>query len=122
MKKPFENRDACIVRIYPCCEWVPVGVEADEFDLIVARWVDAGGTVFDGRMVALRDSSIWRLPLIDDGFNAGMRFRDIARDDARQLGMLLPEMDATLASDELQRAIRGSGIAKVGPDGRFIPN
>jgi len=71
------------------------------------RWAEAGGTFFEGesdysegRMVALANDPIWTaisafgLPFPPFDFNSGMYTRDIARDEAEELGLLAPGEDA----------------------------
>lgn len=65
------------------------------------RWQAVGGQLYDGRMVALKDSSIWSnlgdSGLFDDGidsdvppyaFNSGMGWREVGRDEAIGLGII----------------------------------
>lgn len=65
------------------------------------RWQAVGGQLYDGRMVALKDSPIWSnlgdSGLFDDGidsdvppyaFNSGMGWREVGRDEAIGLGII----------------------------------
>lgn len=65
------------------------------------RWKKAGGEIYDGRMIALKNSVIWeRLgdpTIFDDAlgnpyppfaFNSGMDVRDVTRDEAERLGVI----------------------------------
>jgi hypothetical protein len=58
------------------------------------RWVAAGGQVFSGRMIALKNTQIWTeisrfgLPYPPFDFNSGMSIRDIDRGTAIQLGLI----------------------------------
>lgn len=60
------------------------------------RWVEAGGKLVDGRMVALKTDPIWTkisrfgTPWPPFDFGSGMGLRDISRQEAEQLGLLEP--------------------------------
>lgn len=71
-----------------------------------ARWIKVGGQSFGGRMIALKNDPIWdRLgdsEIFPDGldnpwppfaFNSGMDVRDIARDEAVDLGLIDPDTE-----------------------------
>jgi len=59
-----------------------------------SRWQSAGGSIFNGRMIALKDSSVWSaisafgLPYPPFDFNSGMGVRDIDRAEAESLGLI----------------------------------
>jgi hypothetical protein len=104
----------------------------------LARWEQAGGRFYGGRMIARKDDPVWRRlgdpALFDDGlgnewppyaFNSGMRVRDIDRTEAEQLDLiaaneeLLPrplDLEGDLAKapelrqDWLRQAIEDSGL------------
>ena len=62
------------------------------------RWAESGGQLFDGRMIALKNTELWdNLGSFPDGlgnpyppfaFNSGMDVRDIDRDTAVSLGLI----------------------------------
>lgn len=58
------------------------------------RWMQAGGQIFGGRMIALKNDPIWeRISAFDTpwppfDFNSGMWVRDVARAEAVELGLL----------------------------------
>lgn len=58
------------------------------------RWQDAGGELFDGRMIALRNSPIWtaisrfNVPYPPFDYGSHMRTRLIARKKAMELGLI----------------------------------
>lgn len=60
------------------------------------RWVEAGGELVNGRMIALKTDPIWTkisrfgTPWPPFDFNSGMGLRDISRQEAEQLGLLEP--------------------------------
>lgn len=61
------------------------------------RWVEAGGKLYDGRMIALRNDPIWRRisrfgsPVPPFDFNSGMGLEEVDRFEAEGLGIELPE-------------------------------
>lgn len=60
----------------------------------ITRWQGAGGQLFGGRMIALKNDPIWTdisafgLPYPPFDFNSGMWVRDVDRDEAMQLGVI----------------------------------
>lgn len=60
------------------------------------RWMQAGGQIFGGRMIALKDDPIWTAisafgaPWPPFDYNSGMWVRDVSRADALSLGLLAP--------------------------------
>lgn len=66
----------------------------------LAKWVGAGGKLYNGRMIARADDPIWMKSLTDGGFNrfgtpytpfdfnSGMRTRPIDREEAIALGVI----------------------------------
>ena len=61
------------------------------------RWKEAGGKLYDGRMIALRNDPIWRKisrfgsPVPPFDFNSGMGLEEVNRFEAEGLGIQLPE-------------------------------
>ncbi len=61
------------------------------------RWVAAGGTLVQGRMVALKSDAVWHsisrfsVPWPPFDFNSGFGLVDLSRDDAEALGLLGPD-------------------------------
>jgi hypothetical protein len=106
-----------LVRIYP--RQVPRGfkmtkngLEAVPDDDWESRWVQAGGVLVDGRMIALKDDPIWSSlgdsSLFDDGtdsdappywFGSGAGLAQIARAECIELG-LITEDDEVEPSEE----------------------
>ena len=58
------------------------------------RWVQAGGKLYGGRMIALKNSPIWTaisefgLPYPPFDYRSGMGVRDVRRDEAVKLGVI----------------------------------
>ena len=59
-----------------------------------SRWSAAGGTFYDGRMVALKGDAVWtaisafQTPWPPYDFNSGMWVKDVDRNDAIALGLM----------------------------------
>lgn len=125
---------------------VPKGGEAAERDW-AARWEEAGGQFYDGRMVAPKNAAVWSAlgdpstfpdglgnPYPPFAFNSGEGTRDVDRDQAEQMGVvtkntkMLPQsrhFNADLsASPEVRSAnlrslMEGTGIGSFDQDGVF---
>jgi hypothetical protein len=98
--KFIAGQDRDVLDVWPCWELVrvsPAGVPRDW----EARWRIAGGSFYDGRMIALKNSDVWaRLgdsitfkdalgnPYPPFAFNSGMDVEDIDRDTAEELGVI----------------------------------
>ena len=58
------------------------------------RWVEAGGQLYDGRMIALKDSSVWTKisrfgkPYSPFDFNSGMSTKGVTRAEAKKFGLI----------------------------------
>ena len=61
------------------------------------RWLDAGGHLYNGRMIALKDDPVWTAisrfgtPYPPFDFNSGMGVEDVSYDEAVALGVIKPE-------------------------------
>ncbi|MEY4428817.1 MAG: hypothetical protein RLZZ182_1506, partial [Pseudomonadota bacterium] len=76
------------------------------------RWTEAGGQLFDGRMIALKADPIWEaisafgVPYPPFDYGSGMWVRDIDRDEAVALGLIgedenapVPDADFHVSQD-----------------------
>lgn len=85
--------------IYPARELIRIEDRVNTRDW-VNRWLSAGGTLYGGRMVALKDAAVWESisrfgrPWPPFDFNSGMGVRDIDRDEAEHLGVIAPDAPA----------------------------
>ena len=58
------------------------------------RWVEAGGQLYDGRMIALKNSSVWTKisrfgkPYSPFDFNSGMATKGVTRAEAKKFGLI----------------------------------
>ena len=81
---------------FPCLELIRVSTRDNPRNW-KARWTEAGGKLYDGRMVALRNDPIWRRisrfgsPVPPFDFNSGMGLEEVNRFEAEALGVELPE-------------------------------
>lgn len=93
---------------FPCLELIRVSPRDNPRNW-KARWTEAGGKLYDGRMVALRNDPIWRRisrfgsPVPPFDFNSGMGLEEVNRFEAEGLGIELPEDD--LGDDGLEEAL-----------------
>jgi len=82
----------------------------------IGRWLDAGGEISGGRMIALKNDPIWTnisafdLPYPPYDFNSGMWVRDISRSEAIDLNIMAPDAPSPTAdqrnfNDDLQADI-----------------
>ena len=61
------------------------------------RWQAAGGEVYDGRMIALKDSPVWEgisrfgTPWPPFDFNSGMGVKNVGRRECLRLGLIEPD-------------------------------
>lgn len=78
------------------------------------RWSDAGGTLREGRMIALKNDPIWMklsrfgTPYPPFDFNSGMGLDDIGRDEAERLGLLQPTDRVQPASEDFNATLKAS--------------
>ncbi|MBX3736739.1 MAG: hypothetical protein KF715_08625 [Candidatus Didemnitutus sp.] len=146
----LQGQDPDVLDEFPAQELIrdfaPKGAERDW----AARWAKCGGEFFNGRMIALKNDPIWSKlgdpELFDDGlgnpyppfaYNSGMGVRDIARDEAEQLGLIDPnqevfprdlsfnqELEATpdVRDARLRAMLESSGLGTFNSDGAFVFN
>ena len=79
-----------------------------------ARWRAAGGEFFGGRMIARKDSPVWKklsrfgLPYAPFDFNSGMGLRDVRRTEAEALGVIEPGETVTPEPRKLTEDLQAS--------------
>lgn len=90
------GQDPELLDAAPCQELVRIEARVDErpWEQI---WKDAGGTLYDGRMIARKDDPIW-IRISDFGrpwppfkYGSGMGVEDVFRDEAEELGVIRPD-------------------------------
>lgn len=102
-----------------------------------ARWIAAGGKLFGGRMIALKNAPIWTkisafgLPYPPFDFRSGMDVRDISRDQAIELKVIdantqiQPESrnfneDLTASAPERQTALFTALLQTLGDTAKLV--
>lgn len=113
------GQDQTILNLWPCQELVRQGPSLVQRDW-KERWKIAGGELYSGRMIALKNSPIWnRLgdsmlfpdalgnPYPPFAFNSGMGVEDVSREEAISLGVIdqgtpAPRPDDRAISDDVQ--------------------
>lgn len=88
-----QGQDPALLDYYPAQE-----LYRAEFRMIprdwLARWQDAGGELYEGRMIALKNDPIWSAisafgtPYPPFDYNSGMDVRDVDRLEAMRLGII----------------------------------
>lgn len=87
------GQDPDLLDAYPAQELVRVELREEPRDWR-ARWVDAGGRIYAGRMIARKDDDVWvRISRFDRpyppfDFNSGMGVEDVERWEAVELGVI----------------------------------
>ncbi len=79
------------------------------------RWVENGGELFNGRMIARKDSPIWsaisrfKTPFPPYDYSSGMGIRDVSREESISLGVIAvgtkQEMPQVGFNDMLQKSV-----------------
>jgi hypothetical protein len=98
-----QGQDPAILDMWPAQELVRVETRQEKRDWL-RRWLNAGGKLYNGRMMALKNDPIWTAisafgqPYPPFDFNSGMGVRDIERDEAVSLGLI--DRDTQIAPHE----------------------
>lgn len=100
------NQDEDLLNLWPCQELLRISPSLVQRDW-KARWRQCGGHLYDGRMIALKNSDVWdRLgdsttfpdalgnPYPPFAFNSGMGVEDVSRSEAERLGVIAPHTPA----------------------------
>lgn len=88
-----QGQDPAVLDMWPAQELVRIRDSRVPRDW-APRWADAGGEFFGSRMIALKNSPIWRrlsrfgLPYAPFDFNSGMDVQDVDRTEAMALGLI----------------------------------
>lgn len=87
------DQDEDLLATWPAQELIRLEDREEERDW-AARWIDAGGQIFDGRLIAPKNDPIWTaisafgLPYPPFDFNSGMGVRDVGYREAVALGVI----------------------------------
>lgn len=90
------EQDSDVLDAYPAQELVRVETRLHPRHDWSERFDEAGGTLRDGRMVALKNDPVWTkisrfgTPWPPFDYGSGMGLRDVSREDAEALGLLSP--------------------------------
>jgi hypothetical protein len=88
-----EGMDEDVLDAFPAQELVRIRASRVERPW-TARWREAGGRIFGGRMIALKTSPVWAsisrfgTPWPPFDFNSGMGVLDVSREEAERLGAI----------------------------------
>lgn len=109
--KFIADQDKDLLDVWPCQELVRVSPSLVQRNW-KERWAMVGGRLYEGRMIALKNSDIWdRLgdsnlfpdalgnPYPPFAFNSGMDVADVSRDEAERLGVIEPNTPTPLPRD-----------------------
>jgi hypothetical protein len=112
------ENDESVLDAYPARELIRVTSPADpkRERNWKARWAAAGGRLYDGRMIAAKDSEVWQRlgdgaggygdalgnPFPPFAFNSGMDVEEVGREEAVALGVIQPRQ--TVRPDSLTLA------------------
>lgn len=107
--------------LYPCWEYYRAFDRQEPRDWR-ARWLAAGGSLYEGRMIATKDDPIWLHPALNRmgtpyppfDFNSGMRLRPVRREDAERWGAISPDEDVLPAFQEFTAESMGAANLKGG--------
>ena len=89
----LSENDPDLLDLWPCQELIPVEAQKEVLNWPEC-WVQAGGKLYAGRMIARKDSAVWtslsrfNLPYPPFDHNSGMGVRDVRRKEAEQLGVI----------------------------------
>lgn len=110
------GQDQDILDAFPAQELVRV-VDAEEPRDWVARFLDAGGQLYGGRMIAPKNDPIWvaisafGLPYEPFDFNSGMGLQDVGYREAVDLGVIQPGQRIAPAETGFDRDVRARAPA-----------
>lgn len=96
----IQNNTDGALALFPCWEYYRAFNRMEPRDWR-ARWLAAGGTLYEGRMIARKDDPIWTNSLLNRlgtpyppyDFNSGMRLKPVSREDAERLGAIKADED-----------------------------
>lgn len=99
------SQDADLLQAFPAQELIRHRMSRVPRDW-QARWQSAGGQLYEGRMIALKNSGVWTAisrfgrPFPPFDFGSGMGVRDISRREAIRLGVITPEAPPPAPQDK----------------------
>lgn len=122
--------DEDVLQEWPAWELVRITPKKAPRDWL-ARWQAAGGTLHEGRMIALKTSPVWTAlsrfgkPHPPFDFNSGMGVEEVDRDTTEQLGLMsmtVNEALHTFSNDPtLKAAARKGRLVPDAPSHQVLP-
>lgn len=108
---------------FPAQEYIRVSQRYDPRDW-PARWTAAGGTLYGGRMIALKTDPIWTDPRLNRfgnpyppfDFNSGMGIENVARREAIAMGIIEPDYQPDSDPVEDFNAHTQADVSNVAPE------
>ena len=118
------NRDQDPTRLsfYPCQELIRIASRKVPRDW-QSRWLKAGGQLYRGRMIARKDSPVWKkisrfeTPWPPFDFNSGMGLRDISRSEAETLGVIRKDEEIKPGTAKFNDGLQAS-VKDISPEYR----
>lgn len=114
-----EHADPDILDAFPAQELIRVEPRLKPRDW-ESRWEEAGGSLFEGRMIARKDDPIWvRIsrfgkPWPPFDFGSGMGVQDVERSEAEALGVIKPSDRIRSQAEDFNRDLEAS-VANLSP-------
>lgn len=114
------GQDADVLDAFPAQEFVRVASRVKPRQNWRERFTEAGGELFGGRMIALKNADTWQRlsrfgtawPPFD--FGSGMGLRDIRRRDAERLGVIQPGQTVQPIARDFNEGLQAS-VADIKP-------
>lgn len=113
-----EHADPDILDAFPAQELIRVEPRMKPRDW-ESRWIEAGGTLYEGRMIARKDDPIWvnisrfGKPWPPFDFGSGMGVRDIERSEAEAMGVITARDRIRSQAENFNRDLEAS-VANLG--------
>lgn len=119
------EQDPDVLDAYPAQEFIRVESRVAPRTDWAARWSEAGGDNFDGRMIALKNDPVWMklsrfgTPYPPFDFGSGMGLRDVSREEAEALGLIKPGQRPEPAERGFNDTLEAS-VADLNPEYRKL--
>jgi hypothetical protein len=115
------QQDSTILDAYPAQRLVRIESRKEERNW-EARWTAAGGKLYGGRMIALKDAGVWSTisrfgnPWPPYDFGSGMGIEDVDREEAERIGLMKPGAPAPKPSDKGFNDQLQASVSDLAPD------
>lgn len=107
-------QDPELLDAFPAQEFVRIESRIHPRQNWPERWAEAGGEIYGGRMIALKNSPVWTnlsvfgRPWPPFDFNSGMGIEDIDRAEAIDLGVIEPDEQPAPQDDDFNKNLAAS--------------